>query len=497
MAQEIPLTRREALKLIVGSLTIPLIGSGNEFPSQSSPRSRTTLLFFDDEPLYARQNLTRRLGTPRRIGSYHEPLGNCTWGRPAVFRTAEGWRMIYQAGIGKPNRGGGVVLLAASDDGLDWRPSDTRKEAAIRDRVAPHQILPDAGNYCTAIEDPRAPRTERFKLLLSDERKETSIWDSPDLVRWERRPNASWHPNPPDPPAFVFWNEVAGKYMITTRPEWPDRRLCLVESSDWAKFSEPRLILHADADDRAMAQHYGLYVHPYEGYYVGLLWVFYAGEARRAASPHWYRGGRVETYLAYSLNGTHWQRCFHEPLFRNGESGAPDAGCLQVSNLSSLPDGSLRAYGACSASQHGICPPDDGHIVMYELRRDGFVGLEAGAATGFLSTRALFWRGGEPTLNLDAGRGRARVRVVQARGQPLAGYSFEDCEALERDATEWTPRWRDGKTLSALANRMIRLEIELNNATLFGLRGDFVLVRLGGLERWEKENVAPIARPGF
>src|SRR5438094_5134761 len=62
----------------------------------------STLLFFDDEPLYSRERVLRRLGSPKRIGAYHEREGNCAWAYPTVFRIADGsWRMIYQAGVRK------------------------------------------------------------------------------------------------------------------------------------------------------------------------------------------------------------------------------------------------------------------------------------------------------------------------------------------------------------------------------------------------------------
>lgn len=494
-----PVSRRHTLKLLGGGLSLPFLHGnclgalGGNTPPAPAGAGRATLLFFDDEVLFSRRGVTRRLGRPRRIASYHESAGNCTWGRPAVFRTEDGgWRMVYQAGVGRPNQGGGVVLLATSEDGVEWRPHDTQGSIALPRRIAPHQILPsDAGSYCSVIDDSRATAGERYKLLTTSERQTTSIWHSADLLDWQRYPGRSWHPSPPDPPAFPFWNEPARRYMIMTRPEWPDRRICLIETEDWQAFTRPRLILNADAEDRPLAQHYGLYVWPYDGYFIGLLWVFYAGDASPRSAPHRYRGGKVETYLAYSLNGMHWQRCFHTPLFRNGEPGAPDAGCLQISNLRSLPSGTIRAYGACSTNEHGICPPDDGHIVTYELRRDGFVGLEAGDDPGLISTRTIYWRGGEAALNLNALGGTARVRVIEARGNPIPGFSLDECVPLQGDEVAWIPRWKEGRTLGALSGRMIRLEIELRRACLYAVRGDFVVVRLGGLERWEKERQLP------
>ncbi len=456
------------------------------------------MLFFDDEPLYSRKAIDRHLGKPRRVSAYHEAAGNCTWGRPAVFRTNAGWRMVYQAGVGRPNSGGGIMLLAESPDGLNWAPCHTTGLLDLSGRVAPHQILPaDTGSYCSVVEDPLAAPRQRYRLLAVRENRDSSVWASPDLLNWTPIQGARWHPHPPDPPAFAFWNALKGCHTITARPEWPDRRLCLIDTYDWQKFSTPVLALNADADDRPLAQHYGMYVLPYYGHYVGLLWIFYAGEATPHLAPHRYRGGKLETYLTYSVNGIHWQRCTHAPLFRNGEHGAPDAGCLQVASVVSLDDGTLRAYAACSANEHGICPPEDGHIVAYELRPDGFVCLEAGSATGVLSTRALYWRGGEARMNIEASDGEVRVRVLEARGKPITGFAFEDCVPFNGDKTDWTPQWRNDRRLVDLTGQMIRLEVEMTRARLYALRGDFVLCRLRDLQRWEKEHLIPERRPGF
>lgn len=499
------LTRRAALGTMGGVLALPLFrgtpaGAMAVQPVRhdESTRTGTTTLFFDDEALYARTGLVRRLGRPRRLGAYHEAAGNCTWGRPCVFRVEGGWRVVYQAGVIRPNSGGGVILMAESEDGINWQPLDTTGLLSIAGRRTPHQLLPEtAGNFGCVLEDRHAPAATRYKMLTTRDRVTTMLWTSPDLLQWRREEGVQWHPDPPDPPVLGFWNAVRKCHVLTTRPEWLDRRVCLIETSDWRHFAEPQLALQADGEDAPLAQHYGLYVLPYEGYYVGILWIYHAGEAEIADAPRRFRGGRVEGQLVYSLNGSNWQRCLHAPLFANGSPGEPDAGCLQIASSATLPDGTLRFYGACSRSQHGICPQDDGFLVSYELRRDGFVCLHAGAETGRLSTRALYWRGGEVQLNVDALGGQARVQVIGARGDSLKGYSYDDCVPLSKDDTAWTPLWKDGRTMAGLAGRMVRVEVELRSARLFALRGDYVPTGVRGLRRWESEGVPPLPRIGL
>ncbi len=474
--------------------------AGDAAPALSalSDPGPATMLFFDDECLYAREKIARKLGQPRRVGAYHETAGNCTWGYPSVFRDAASgrWRMIYQAGIKKANRGGGVVLLAESDDGLQWVRRDTTKDYVIPDRVAPHQIfLSQPINLLSNVfEDLRAAPAVRYKMLTTTPAR---LWTSPDLVHWTLQEGKNWQAEAPDPPSFVFWNALRRSYQITTRPDHTDRRICLIETEDWETFTAPELVMQADADDPPLAQLYGMQVLPYEGYFIGALWMYHSGSARPTMAPHRYSGGRQDTWLTYSLNGTHWQRCRHEALFANGPAGAPDAGCLQVSSIVPLDDRTLRCYASSSTLEHGLCPPEDGYITAYDLRRDGFVCLEAGEETGLVGTRALYWRGGEVVLNIDASAGAARVRLLTPEGHSITGYAFDDCLPLTGDEVAWTPRWKNGKTLSALAGTMLRCDIELRQARLYALRGDFVLSRLVDVRKFQKEKVIPSRRPGF
>ena len=237
---------------------------------------------------------------------------------------------------------------------------------------------------------------------------------------------------------------------------------------------------------------------PYAGYYLGFLWLYRAGDAKTDRNaPHRYLGGRVETCLAYSLNGRAWQRCFHLPLFPNGAPGNPDAGCLEVSNAVQLPDGTIRCYASCSINEHGNCPLEDGYVAVYDLRRDGFVYLEAGSDTGLVGTRALYWRGGEASLNVNATGGEVRVRIVTAHNEPVPGYGFDDCTAIAGDQTVWSPRWGNGRTMNALAGRMVRMDIQMRNAKLYAFRGNFVLSRAHEVHQFERRAIRPHLVPGF
>ena len=261
----------------------------------------TAVLFFDDEPLNARDNVARRLGRPRLLPEsvYHEAAGNCAWGYPGVFRDQGSgrWRLVFQAGLRHPNRGGGTVLLLESEDGLRWQPRDTTRELPdLPGRCVPHQILPETrvGEQSSLFVDNNAPAEERLKLLTvkrsTDEPNLALIWTSSDGLRWREMAGVRWQPEAPDPPTFVHWNALRRSYVFTSRPKSSDRRIGWFETRDWRAYCEPTLALHADALDVPLTQVYGMPVFPYEGLYVAFPWLFHCARRERRGSPHHYLG---------------------------------------------------------------------------------------------------------------------------------------------------------------------------------------------------------------
>ncbi|MCG3148727.1 MAG: hypothetical protein PCFJNLEI_02172 [Verrucomicrobiae bacterium] len=449
----------------------------------------TTMLFFDDESLTCRDNVQRKLGRARRLepSVYHDPRGNCTWGYPAVFRdpTTGEWLLLYGVNFNPQwDAGGGSVALATSRDGLQWQPAG----------VGP--VCPATGGlFASAFEaNPAVPGLERFNLLYHAH-PGGQLWTSSDGQQWRLVEGAAWQEPNPDPPTFVHWNPRRQRYVLSTRPDYCDRRIALFETTDFRSYTPLELALHTDSLDRSLTQIYGMPIFFYDGWFIGLPWMFDISATETGSLPHKYRGGKQTAQVAYSLNGWHWQRSLREPLFPNGEPGEPDGGCLQPSSMIRLGDGTLRFYASTSRHEHSHCPPDDGYIVSYELRRDGFVYLESDGGTGIVGTRPLFWLGGEVELNIQAPAGWVRVQVTDPRGQPLPGYTFSDSEVLHADRPAWTPTWKDGKTLAALADKMIRIEIQLENARLYALRGDYVECRLSDLIRLEKSGIRPTREP--
>ena len=476
----------------------------------------STLLFFDDNVLAVRENVIRGVGSPELIPESvwrDDERLSTAWGYPGVFFDEDDglWRMVYQANVAgnaAVRRWGMRVckLVAESEDGLQWRPRDTTKLVDIPRRRFPHQVADGADEWAGLYLDERADPSERIKRLAVRE-----VWASPDGLRW--RHIADWRPDVVDAPMCAFYNEVFGRHFIIARPGKGDRRVALYQTDDWRSFEGPVLLLQTDGQDDPLTDLYGMPVFPYEGWFIGLVWLYHGAAQFQGSSAYKFTGGKVDCQLAYSLNGLGWQRTLRETFIGNGDPGSPTAGCVYPSSLVMRPDtDDIWIYASACTHEHGLTPRGSGSIVAYRMRRDGFVHLQSRSGVGRIVTKPMYWRGGELRLNVQGlGPGAradpsgnflltcgARVQIAAGiRGQPIEGYTFDECRAYAGDSLQWRPTWRSGRKLDQLKGQIIQVGIELNNARLYAIRGDFQLLCPREVLDFEETGEPPAPRPGF
>ena len=102
---------------------------------------------------------------------------------------------------------------------------------------------------------------------------------------------------------------------------------------------------------------------------------------------------------------------------------------------------------------------------------------------GTIDTRVLEWGGGNLSLNVNAQGGEVHVQVGDATNDvPLPGFSFADCVLFSGDSTSYIPQWQaDGIQASGISalpsGTRIKVQIQLLNAELFSLSGNFIINR--------------------
>ena len=467
-------------------------------------------LFWDWSHIARHDNIELCQGVPRwePEGTYEDPTLVWLNPWPTVYReeSVHLWRMLY------PITGFPLTIAGAeSDDGIHWRPMNFPDVDPGGEKLAPNHLftVPGAntgGVYHDALESggwrfkcyfiqrggplaerARVQQDNRFHEFIAAKgarpwMADALIAGSRDGLHWELIPDARWdHPGwYPDPPPGWFYNYCKKKHVLVTRPGWGDRRLATMESDDSLRWGEPKFLMQPDPLDEPCTQFYGMPVVYYEGVYIGFLFIarFMNAERLDRFNQLW---GTIDSQLAYSLDGEHWNRGLRSPFIPLNEPGQPGGGMIYPTSLVET-ETELRIYSAATVELHmrsgsgqfhrrGEIPPS--HILLHTLRRDGFMYLESkGNWATFMSMPMVLLK---PELSMNAlgPHGEVLFQLTDQHGRPVDGYRFEDCEPLiEIDDLAAPLRWK-GMSLEPVTDRIVRLEVRFRHTRLYAIRGEF------------------------
>jgi len=479
-------------------------------PADATQTTEKTWLFWDWWHVEHEDNveLCRGQATWRPEGTYEDPTFDYLGCWPAVWRERESgaWRMLYC------NTGFPLTLMGAeSDDGVRWRPMRRPDIEPPGEKYAPNHLFtvqnanggpvyldPVAADgrpfklYCIQRGGPAVQRAkldpesyfheivtgEGAKPYVADQRMATSAdglrWRLDEEARWGKPP---WHP---DPPINCYYNPRRREHVMITRPGWGDRRIAVQTSPDARAWSGPQLVMQPDPLDPPQVQMYGMPVIPYEGQFVGFLWMAHFSNARRLErfNQLW---GTIDCQLAYSFDGVHFQRGLREPFVPLNEPGEPASGVVYPTCMVEH-EGELRIYSAATRDLHhqyaktqfvrkGKGPP--AAVTLHTIRKDGFTYLASRGHWASLTTKPLAILSPELRLNVQASYGEVAFQLADLNTRPLAGFTFDACEPIrEEDSLDRPLRWKD-RDLQSLVGKAVRLEIQFRNARLYALRGSF------------------------
>ena len=451
----------------------------------------TTILFFDDWWLESHHNIVRKMGNPQPIpeATLLDSLTKGIYNFPTVYRDpkTKKWYAFYQGVVGVSEELAStpadipVLMLAESDDGLHWTKPDLTNALDQPPRAAPNQVLKhdDIYDRGPVFFDPHPlDARQRLKAMSLYESKGADgkrvftqrLSYSPDGIHWSVE-DCVWNNHfCSDSPYPIFWNERRGVYSIMTRPQQAERRIVRIDTKDFQTFAGPDNVLSPDPLDPPLVQFYGMPTFPYEGMFVGLLWLMHADPDEIALLK---RNGPIDAQLAYSYDGVAFNRTFRTPFIARNPRGEEGGGCIYPTSMVADDNRDLLFYSGSSHGEHyKDTDQHDAALLVHKLRRDGFIYLESVSHTGRLMTRCLHLSGPlNLKLNVRAPYGWVRVQLSNVSGQPLPGYSFEDCQAFRGDEYLWEPKW-DGATES-ITDCVGRIEVELTNAELYAIRGGF------------------------
>ena len=470
-------------------------------------------LFVDDHLIASLREARRELQhpVPREIALTHDaPWEGAGSGYHTVIKDGDLFRLYYRGsplGVvdGRLIAGPEVYCYAESRDGIHFQ----RPELGLHEHGGSTKnniILTGIGthNFAPFLDQRLAcPPESRFKALggLPSEGG-LFAFHSADGIRWSRmREEPVVTEGAFDSQNLAFWDPTAGVYRayfrtftsgITTGKVWKPagfRAIRTATSKDFLHWeNQADLVYPQDA----LAEHlYTNQVAPYFraphlliGFptrYIERGWSDamralpqLAEREQRAAGHLRYGTALTEGLLMASRDGVHFQR-WSEAFLRPGPErpetwnyGHQFIAWHAVPTPSSLPgaEPEMSIYAG-----EGSWTGDSNALRRYTLRLDGFVSVTAPMSGGELLTKPLTFQGDQLQLNLaTSAAGEIRVELQDEAGQPIPGFTLDDCPPLFGDALARTVTWKQGADVSSLAGKTVRLRFLLRDADLFALQ---------------------------
>ena len=265
---------------------------------------------------------------------------------------------------------------------------------------------------------------------------------------------------------------------------------------DW---TEAETILIPDELDFPDTEFYRLVVIPYEGLYLGVLWIF-----RTTNLTH-------HPEIVVSRDGFHFERNFREPfIFRGGRQVDFDFGSVYVNDVIVRGDKVFFYYigtNRRSPEQMRDLGDKGGEAVGLAVARlDGFVSVDGGkgwvphTATdeqlsqmrnsehlvdiskgpdsfGQLVTRSFSFSGSRLHLNstrapiaAGPGIGEIRVELLTFNHHKIEGFTFDDSDPIFESGLDQVVTWNGSPDVSRLAGQAVKVRFYVKNAKLYSFQ---------------------------
>ncbi|MBS0631984.1 MAG: hypothetical protein JSS11_08735 [Verrucomicrobia bacterium] len=441
---------------------------------------------------------------------FNDPWDRDASGYPTIIQDNGLYRLYYRGGprdatAGKSEGSTSYFCYAESHDGITWVKPKLGLVEFAGSKENNILLAPSPSNdpWTQSISPfldtrPGVPVTERYKAIGGQWPQGLYVLVSPDGLHWKK-----WRDQPVfkggafDSQNVAFWSETERCYVLYFRvfTGWTDyttdkftvegfRTIARTTSSDLVNWSAPKRMSFGDTP---LEQLYTNHTRPYfraPHIYLSTPMRLVPGhrfltEAEMDAQQlgKGFRGitghghdipNQVsDTVLMTSRGGTRYDRTFMEAFVRPGldkgnwvsRNGVPATGLIQTGK------NEMSLY----VGQNYVQPT--AHLGRYSLRLDGFASVSAPYAGGEMLTKPFTVEGARLTLNYStSAAGSLRVEVQTAEGEPIPGYTLEECPVIVGDTIERTVSWATTSDLTPLRGRAVRLRFVLKDADLFALR---------------------------
>ena len=480
----------------------------------------------DDRLVEDAMFLRRGLGMPRLLSP--QPVVDPGESLGAVLRDRDGlWRMWYCVYVIRDPQVDLVgcdtpECIAYSRDGITWEkpalnlvddPLYAKHPNAIigpKQRDANGRYLsgwggPSGLDVLDAAMTPHPCARARFTGLTTSFPIDTiggvCLMHSDDGIAWTAYPENPVIIGSPDTQNTLLWDARIGKYVCYLRPtvycgveRHANRKMARAESDDLIHWTPPRVVLDTDERDapafdifdepgmngpRGRAQQFqGMSPFILNGCYLAFTWFYDA------------RQGIFWNELIHSDDGLAWKReALREPFTGDGRPAGfrgklfvPAAGAPILVGDEYYFYQCAMPFGHHDGATADIDPDKPNRATILEstsiyglaIKRDRWIGYEAGDYEGELLTTPLDWEGGSPLyLNCEVeDGGYITVEVEDQWGRPVKDAHLDEIPPIAGplDAVDHLVPFGPGpKTIMRFPPiGPIRFRFRLRNATLYG-----------------------------
>ena len=315
---------------------------------------------------------------------------------------------------------------------------------------------------------------------------------SPDGIHWKRDTFRSaipasredyWKPAYPDEPereleevvqaagdhSYTYWFEGLQKFVCFRKlnvPGPPSRRYVRFESPDgyqWNLDSPTWALAPDEADHRfdSRIEFYGLGIHPVGSLYLATTMRYH---------PAW--GDHIDVGLAHSTGTIKWHRAFRDqPILPRGAAGEWDWGYAAGGVNFVEKDGLWWMYYVGGPYVHSEAYPIDftnrsWGIGLTQIPIGRVVSARCWRTDGRWTVGPVCFAGNQLRLNARI-YDKLRVMVLDEQEQPISGFTATMTYA---DGLQLPVVFERGADLSVLANRAVKLRLEMKNAEVFGFQ---------------------------
>ncbi len=384
------------------------------------------------------------------------------------------------------------TAYAESSDGLHFE----RVDCGLADEDAPNRCIPKRPGVCrdsaAIVLNRYYPEKRPYKMFLytrPDEGVEFSdcaeLYDSEDGKKWELIGTTGCTGDR----STIFYNPFRDKWVYSMRTDFGHlgvRARSYVEADTleegaplsapipWARCDRLDPILQTVGKQPSL---YNLDAIAYESIMLGAFAVFMGPEndvSTLCGVPK-----HTELHLAYSRDGFHWSRPqeripFIAPCREDPKSW--ERGYIHSNNgICIIRDDELWFYYTAFQGDETLVRKHGARDGMYanasmglaKLRRDGFASMDAYGYCGHLTTRPIRFQGKHLFINGDFHAGELRAALLDESGNPIPGFSFEDCQGFFGNSTKAMLTWKHGRDLSNLVGRAVQLSFACQDGSLY------------------------------